>query len=539
MKKNSRFILALLSSLLLALPWYESFSGLIILVAFIPILAIEDYIYETRHKNNPVVIIGYSALTFGIWNILTTYWIYNAAFIGLVAAVVINTLIMSTTFWMFHFTKRKFGIKIGQLSLIIFWLAFEFFYLSAEISWPWLNLGNALAKDIKLIQWYEFTGTLGGTFWILTINLMLYNVLTQYIKYKKFIYIVPKSLSLLIMLLIPVFISLNIFNNYTALGKEYNIAIIQPNINPYTEKFGGLSHDEQLQIILTLADSISDYSTDYVIAPETALNNSLWLNTLKENSSVDSIIRFVNNNPNIHFIIGIDAFEKLDSNKVTPTARLSKGNNQQFYYNFYNSAIQIDTSDYIPVYHKSKLVTGVEKMPYPKIFKLLESAILDLGGTTGSRTIQDYRGIFNHTADKTKIAPVICYESVYGDYVTDYIKNGAHLIFIITNDGWWGNTIGHKHHLNYARLRAIENRRSIARSANTGISAFINQKGEILSQTSWWKRDAIKNTLRTNDKITFYARYGDYLGRLAGFLAVFLFLYAIVQHLLNKSILKR
>jgi len=538
-KKNSRFILALLSSLLLALPWYESFSGLIILVAFIPILAIEDYIYETRHKNNPVVIIGYSALTFGIWNILTTYWIYNAAFIGLVAAVVINTLIMSTTFWMFHFTKRKFGIKIGQLSLIIFWLAFEFFYLSAEISWPWLNLGNALAKDIKLIQWYEFTGTLGGTFWILTINLMLYNVLTQYIKYKKFIYIVPKSLSLLIMLLIPVFISLNIFNNYTALGKEYNIAIIQPNINPYTEKFGGLSHDEQLQIILTLADSISDYSTDYVIAPETALNNSLWLNTLKENSSVDSIIRFVNNNPNIHFIIGIDAFEKLDSNKVTPTARLSKGNNQQFYYNFYNSAIQIDTSDYIPVYHKSKLVTGVEKMPYPKIFKLLESAILDLGGTTGSRTIQDYRGIFNHTADKTKIAPVICYESVYGDYVTDYIKNGAHLIFIITNDGWWGNTIGHKHHLNYARLRAIENRRSIARSANTGISAFINQKGEILSQTSWWKRDAIKNTLRTNDKITFYARYGDYLGRLAGFLAVFLFLYAIVQHLLNKSILKR
>jgi apolipoprotein N-acyltransferase len=138
-----------------------------------------------------------------------------------------------------------------------------------------------------------------------------------------------------------------------------------------------------------------------------------------------------------------------------------------------------------------------------------------------------------------RIAPVICFESIYGEYVTEYIRNGANLIFIITNDGWWDNSAGYKQHLNYAQLRAIETRRSIARSANTGISAFINQRGEIINMTEWWIRDAIKETIRTNSKLTFYVKYGDYFGRLASFLAIFVFLYAVVQGVLNKSIIKQ
>ncbi len=226
----------------------------------------------------------------------------------------------------------------------------------------------------------------------------------------------------------------------------------------------------------------------------------------------------------------------MPNEELTVTARYLQREN--FYYDAYNSAIQIDTSNYIPIYHKSKLVVGVEKMPYPKLFKLLGNVILDLGGTTGSRATQDYRGTFKHPVSDMKVAPVICYESVYGEYVTDYIKNGANFIFVITNDGWWGNTPGFKQHLTYSSLRAIETRRSVARSANTGISAFINQRGEILNRTQWWVRDAIKNNIKANNELTFYVKYGDYIGRLAGFLAVFLFLYAIVQHILNKSKLK-
>ena len=538
MKKSSRFILAILSSFLLALPWYQEFSGLIALVAFVPLLFIEDYIYRTQENNKPIILIGYSSLTFAIWNILTTYWVHNAAFIGIVAAVIINTALMTTIFWMFHFTKKKLGPKIGQLALLVYWIAFEHFYLNAEISWPWLNLGNAFAKDVNLIQWYEYTGTLGGTFWIILTNIMCFNILKSYINVRKLKPLIPKIVIFISAILIPVFISLSIFKNYKVKGKEYNVAVLQPNIDPYNDKFGGMSHFEQLNILLDLADSITDESIDYVVGPETALDNSIWINNLETNYSIQTIKNFVNNRPKVHFITGIDCYKRYKpTEELTSTARYLK--RQDFYYDAYNSALQIDTSSFIPIYHKSKLVVGVEKMPYPKLFKLLEDVIVDLGGTTGSRGTQNYRGTFKHSDNNTRIAPVICYESIYGEYVTEYIRNGADFIFVITNDGWWGNTAGHMQHLNYSQLRAIETRRSIARSANTGISAFINQKGEILNQTQWWVRDAIKNTIKANSEITFYVKYGDYIGRLADFLAIFIFLYTIVQNILNKSVLKQ
>lgn len=534
MKKTSLYFFVILSSLLLTLPWYQQFSGVIILIAFIPLLIIEDYIYQTRQKNKSIVLFGYAALTFGIWNIFTTYWIHNAALVGVIAAVLVNTFLMSVTFWMFHYTKRKLGTKFGQFALIVYWIGFEYTYLNIEISWPWLNLGNALAKDIQLIQWYEYTGTLGGTLWILLSNLLLFNLIQSFLKHKATKQFIALLITYVVLIISPIITSLVIFNNYTETGKEYNIVVIQPNIDPYNDKFGGLSPYQQLNIILNLADSLTDKNTDYVIAPETALDNNLWINDLENNYSIQAIRNFVNKWASVNFVIGIDAYKKyMPGEKLSNTVRYA--DQAGFYYDVYNSAIQIDTTNYIPVYHKSKLVVGVEKMPYPKLFNMLGDVILDLGGTTGSRGSQDYRGTFKHTTDLTRIAPVICYESVYGEFVTDYIKNGANFIFVITNDGWWGDTPGYKQHLNYSQLRAIETRRSIARSANTGISAFINQKGQILQQTGWWVPAVIKNTIMANKKITFYVRFGDYIGRIAGFFALLSILYTLVQVLMTRT----
>jgi apolipoprotein N-acyltransferase len=187
--------------------------------------------------------------------------------------------------------------------------------------------------------------------------------------------------------------------------------------------------------------------------------------------------------------------------------------------------MQIDTSKVIQLYHKSKLVPGVELMPFPAVFKYLDKFAINMGGTSGSLGMQKERSVFVSKNDTIKIAPIICYESVYGGYVTEYVRNGAHLLFIITNDGWWGNTEGYRQHLNYARLRAIENRRSIARSANTGISCFINQKGDIIKSTSWWKPEVIIDSIMANNEITFYAQFGDYIGKIAIYITVILLLY--------------
>ena len=137
--------------------------------------------------------------------------------------------------------------------------------------------------------------------------------------------------------------------------------------------------------------------------------------------------------------------------------------------------------------------------------------------------------------DSTSIATIICYESVYGEFVTEFVKNGAELIFLITNDGWWGNTPGHKQHFLYSKLRAIETRRSIARSANTGISCFINQRGDVFQETEYWKPAVIKQSINKNTKFTFYVNYGDYIGRISVFIAVLFFLITVLLAILNRK----
>jgi apolipoprotein N-acyltransferase len=180
------------------------------------------------------------------------------------------------------------------------------------------------------------------------------------------------------------------------------------------------------------------------------------------------------------------------------------------------------------------LVVGVEKMPFAKYLGFLGDFVINIGGTTNSLGSQDEPSNFI-SKDKTQVAPVICYESVFGEFVTKYIQKGAGLIFIITNDGWWKNTPGYHQHLSFASLRAIETRRSIARCANTGISCFINQRGDISQATEWWVPAAINGTLNANDKMTFYVRFGDYIARISLFFSVLLVLRLLVLRFIRKA----
>ena len=161
--------------------------------------------------------------------------------------------------------------------------------------------------------------------------------------------------------------------------------------------------------------------------------------------------------------------------------------------------------------------------------------MIDLVGTVAMKTTQEERSVFELNRGSST-APIICYESVYGEYVTGYVKNGADFLTIITNDAWWSDTQGHKQHLNYAKLRAIETRRSIVRSANTGISAFINEKGDITQTLGYAEIGSLRGEVTLNNKETFYVKHGDYIARVAHLLALFLFLFAVVP---IKRIIKR
>ena len=127
-----------------------------------------------------------------------------------------------------------------------------------------------------------------------------------------------------------------------------------------------------------------------------------------------------------------------------------------------------------------------------------------------------------------KVGVPICYESAFGGYVSEFANKGADLLFVITNDGWWGDTPGYKQHFEFSKLRAIENRRCVSRSANTGKSGFFNQKGDVIQSTEYWKEDVIKATLKANTEKTFYSKHGDYLYRIATWITFGLLLVMIL-----------
>ena len=530
MKRYHLLLLSILSGLLFVPAWYEWGHGLIVMIALVPLLFVDDHLARNAHDNRSVMAFVYAFVTFVVFNSLTTWWIFNATAIGVIIAILVNSLTSSLVFWAFHITKRRLGSAIGYFALIVYWITWEHFYFNAEISWPWLVLGHAFNYDIRLIQWYEYTGVLGGTLWVLIINILIFNGITRYISGSRGRTLWSSVVLILVIILCPIVISLVRFNTYVEKSDPVKIVVIQPNIDPYG-KFVSIPSMEQTTIQLSEAARLADSTVDYFVGPETSINNNIWMDKLEYVPDIRLIRQFLARYPKAKYVTGIQCYRQFwPGEKLTSNARLFP--NGEFYYDSYNAAIQLDSTPNVPFYFKSKLVVGVEKMPYTRLLKPLEKLTLRLGGTFRGWGTQEERGTFLSASDSVRVAPVICYESVYGEFVNGYIKKGANLIFVVTNDGWWGDTPGYHQHNAFSSIRAIETRRSVARSANTGISCFINQKGEVLQKLTWWQRGAIKDTINANDSLTFYVKYGDYTGRVARFFSL------LVVLLLVTSLLK-
>jgi apolipoprotein N-acyltransferase len=527
MNTRKRILYSLLSGLLLTPAWYEWGHGLILTVALIPLLAVEDYLDQNKARFGSRTFLRYTSLAFFVWNTATTWWIINATLIGVIAAILVNTIMWSLVMWLFHVVKRKLGAQLGYFSLILFWITWEFFYHNAEISWPWLSLGNGFAYNIRLIQWYEYTGILGGSLWMLMLNILLFNLLKGYKAGVPRRRLLAQAILILVMIAGPVAISLIRFYTYQENPDPKTVVVIQPNIDPY-EKFVSIPSLDQTRIQLSEAARVADSSVDYFIAPETSINNNIWMERIEKVPDIMMIRDFLLNYPGAAYVPGIQCYKRyMPGNTLSGNVRDIPGTGMKF--ESFNAAIQLDSTPRMPFYFKSKLVVGVEKMPYARYLRFLEKFTVRLGGTFRGWGTQDYRGVFFSANDSTGVSPIICYESVYGEFVTGYVRNGANLLFVITNDGWWGDTPGYHQHNAFSCLRAIETRRCIARSANTGISCLISQRGEVLDKLGWWERGTIKGTINANDTLTYYVKNGDYIGRAASFFSLLIVLLYIIR----------
>lgn len=539
-------LLSILGGLLSWAAWPESPFFFLIFIAWVPLLLAEKSIAESDKKRKAWKVFGIAYLFFLVWNVACTWWLVNATVSGAIVAFVANAFLMTLAFIFFHWTKRKFGNKIGYASLIVHWLSFEYLHQIWELAYPWLNLGNVFAKYPAFIQWYSITGSFGGTLWVLLVNLLIFNEINRLSSEPPQISNIGEAIKFYfrivwkpsVAFIVPLFISVLMFNLYEEKGDLMEVVVLQPNKDPYFR--ASLSADERRGLVDEYLENSAKMITDstrYILWPESSVPypSYIRMDLFDRNETIRKFYNLLAEHPQVSLLLGVtlvQVYEPAKGDSLTATARPFRNRAGKFY-DSYNAAVQFDFQGEPQIYYKSKLVPGTERMPYFWLLGFLDNfkILLDEDPIAGSLGTQNDREVF--VKNEHKVAPVICYESVFGEYVTEYIKNGANYIFIITNDAWWGETDGHRNHLRYGALRAIETRRSIARSANTGISCFIDQRGIIHQATAYNEDAVIRQSIRGNEELTFYTRYGDLLSRGSLPISLLLILNLIVSGLTN------
>ena len=491
---------------MLGISWPTYGFYFFIFIAFTPLI----HLIKSNKTENNFKLTFFSFVTFLVWNIITTHWLYHATLTGMLFAIIVNSFLMSSIVLISLFIWKRLGNKLSIIFFISLWICFEKFHLNWDFSWPWLNLGNVFSENINIIQWYEYTGVFGGSLWVLISNFVSYNLLKKLINNENF---KSDTIYVSVIILIPIIVSLIIYTNIDIKEEKIKTVIIQPNIDPYNEKFNR-SNDQNLRYLESILNDVKNRNS-LVILPETYFSDGSLISSLNYSTLIEGL-KVIRERYDTEILTGIELYDVFnDSSRVKKYSNRLENNR---WLDLFNASIFI--SEDIDIYKKSKLVVGIEKMPYKNFLEpLLGTLLIDFGGLSYSRGYQDYRTVFKSNTG-TKVAPIICYESIYGEYVSEYVRNGANLLAIITNDGWWNNTEGHKQHLSYARLRSIETRKNIVRSANTGISAVINYRGEILKTIGYEQEGLINKNVGINDKITFYTKYGDYIFRLCLFFII-------------------
>ena len=493
----------------------------LIFLAFIPLIWLERQ--GTRR------FFGWVYLAMLTWNVAATWWVWNAS-PGAIGAFLANSLLMCLPWLGFRVVRRRMGDRIGYGSLIVFWLSFEYLHLQNwGLSWPWLTLGNVFAARTGWVQWYEYTGTSGGGLWVLVVNILLFLFIWDGVQKRK--WVMSRIWWVVGLLVVPVAGSLMLTPDKQDKEPVANIVIVQPNIDPYDKIVTG-SFDAQLHRLIRISDSAIDSNTVLVVWPETALYNEHGFNegNLKQNYFLRPLWAFLQRHPRINLLTGIESL-RFFTYKHSRTAMKIPDTDE--FVETYNAAVMMDSSGPQAFYHKSRLVPGAESLP--PFLHFMVPVFEKFGATEEGYTGQADRTPLATADHRYTIAPAVCYESIYGEFMSRYVHNGADILAVITNDGWWGDTPGYRQHESYARLRAIETRRWVIRAANTGVSCIIDPEGNIVDSRGWYTEAAIRHGVPTESDQTFYVRCGDCISKIMLLLAALFFGWLIVTFVKTRS----
>lgn len=487
--------------MLLSAGWPPHGFPVLLFVAFVPLFMLGS---DRNLKAGDSFIVGF--ITFFLFHLLSAGWMYSSTFAGSFITHLFNAFVFGVVFLLWTLIARVFSRFSFPIFLVLY-LSMEYLHTIWAQAWPWFPLGNGLAENTDWIQWFAFTGVQGGSLWILLFNGLLFKAIIYGVgnERNKFGFIL---IMLLFLVLVPVFISYQLLDSDRQ-EPTYTVALVQPNINPRTEKFNGLTEQEQVQRTLKLISATKFDSIRLVIFPETFLTNPIHEDSVIFSTSLHEITERFVEFQKISVMIG--AFTKRDSSGAFFDQDVMIRDKNP--YVLYNSAILFGENDTY-IYHKVKLLPLVEKQLFIYLLQPFRDFIEKSGAYFGSYGTHNEFGTYL-VSDGIVVAPVICFESVFGAYTAEKVlQNNADFIVLITNDGWWKSDGGYLQHLAYARLRCIETGKWMVRCANTGVSAIIDNHGTIIQKTNYGEAAVLTGKVGLNNTPpTFYARYGDFIGK--------------------------
>lgn len=366
------------------------------------------------------------------WVTLTVWWLYNASWTGIIAALIVQNFLLAICFMLIR-KIRNVWPNSGPLPFLFAWLPMEWLLQTWDLEFPWLALGNSLADWPSIYQWYEYTGASGGSAVLIAVGWCLYILLFEI---KSNINLSAKRRQKWALIGLSLFIGMSIWSvlRYNLDNSEgaAKIAVIQPNYNPYSEKFVDTYFQGQLDTLLFLSEKAYQNGSKLILWPETSVPGTWWSRDSASNWQFKPICNFILKHPDASLLIGSSSIEAYLQGENIPDGFVVDPN-RGFAQRSYNDALFIDSSLIIQTYHKSKLVAGVEKMPYSSVLGYFGNAAVALGGTNDILGSQKETAVFKDK--QATLAPIICFESVFGNYVRQYVQQGAQVLAIITNDG--------------------------------------------------------------------------------------------------------
>lgn len=534
---DERFLLAFSTGVLLSLSFPPLKSGFFATVGFVPLLFLID-----KLKNYKQLFL-YSYLSFFFFNLFTLYWVGGWSkeadpflMVGCVLLILFHPVLFFLPMWFYMFVKRNIGGVVNLVAFPFAYTLFEYFRSKTELAFPWLTLGNTQTYFIEKIQFIEFTGVYGLSFLILVVNVIFYLAIKEILSQGK---IFSKRASLYFLLAILIYIAPDFYgasvlkksNNFSY--KEIKVGLIQPDINPWLKWEGTLA--EQLELYMGMTRKIIQTNPDVelIVYPETAITYYFLLSPYRYyfnwfKSWVDSL--------GIAILTGFPDAKFYDNpSDAPPSSHLIKETGQR--YDAFNAmGLFLPNSDKIQKYAKIILVPFGERLPYADTFHfLIEPLQWGVGISNWAKgkdtTIFEMK---RKNGEVIKFSGVVCYESIYPSFVREFVKRGAQFLVVITNDSWYGNTSGPYQHFQYSILRAVENRRSIVRCANGGVSGLIDPYGRVQKKTKFHEKTQIADIVKLNDEETFYTKHGDVIVYISFYLTIFTFVFAVFKNFKQK-----